>query len=498
MAPAANTPTPGDGAAAPPSLAPRGQGRYRNLLRLGRGGMGTVDLAVEQSTDDGPHRVVALKRLLPEVCDERHADMFLREARLGALLRHKNVVQALDFGELDGEPFLAMEYVEGQTLSEVIAALKERGRLLKVPLLSHVLREVCAGLHAAHELKDVSGKSLGVVHRDVSPHNIVISYSGDVKVLDFGVAKIDRDSTTTRTGEVKGKMAYMSPEQAMGEPLDRRSDFFALGAVLYECVAGARMWGEGTDMDIMRRFALGAPPKLSAIDADLPAHLVQLHERLTAVRREDRPDSAASIAKEFGAMASDTAKHELAALMTELFDERAQAQRAALEAALAALLPKQEAARLRESLVPPAAAVPTPTASSTGVRTALIVLAAVVVGAGATMVLRGSPAQDMPRSAPASSASGAVSPPSVQGDAPTPSASTAAMLGSPSANAPEPGAVLATTARQSPPKPTVTASGSKPIGVSTGAERGPKAAPSAAPPRPIASAGRLNVDPEPF
>lgn len=483
-------PKEGDGGA--PSLPPEGSGRYRNLLRLGRGGMGTVDLAVEQNDDETPGRVVALKRLLPEVCDARHADMFLREARLGALLRHKNVVQALDFGEIDGEPFLAMEYVEGQTLADVLAALKERGRGLPVPLLAHVLREVCAGLHAAHELKDVSGKSLGVVHRDVSPHNIVISYTGDVKVLDFGVAKIDRDSTTTRTGEVKGKMAYMSPEQALGDPLDRRSDFFALGAVLFECVAGARMWGDGTDMEILRRFALGAPPKLASVAEDLPAPLLALHERLTAVPRAERPNSAADIAAELGRLASETAKQELSSLMTELFEDRAREQRAALEAALKAKLPQQEAERLRESLVPalsvpPVSASAAVSAPKNGARglVALGVVGAVLAMGAAVAVARGKGTDGAPgKQAPVSTASGTVAATTTATATPEPRSSASAV-----------GPTAATSALPAPrPKVPVTPLMGAPVATQPKAQS-PAASAVA---KPAESGHKLHVDPEPF
>ena len=187
--------------------------RYRSLFVIGRGGMGTVEVALERGAG-GFERVVALKRLLPEQArDPRHKEMFLREARLAALLKHPNVVHAFAFGELYGELFLAMEYVEGETLSHVLSAVRERdaGRL-DPALVAFVLAGVCDGLHAAHELRDVGGHPLNVIHRDVSPQNVMIAYEGHVKILDFGVAKFETGGHETRTGEVKGKMAYMSPE----------------------------------------------------------------------------------------------------------------------------------------------------------------------------------------------------------------------------------------------------------------------------------------------
>src|SRR5580704_8941440 len=287
--------TPSPPAPAEASLEPTDRDvrdRYQSLFVVGEGGMGRVEVALERGPV-GFERIVALKRLLPRAPrDARHVQMFLREARLAALLRHPNVVHAFAFGEIDGELFLAMQYVEGEPVSRVLAAAKTEGRGLDPIFVAWVLAEVCDGLHAAHELRDESGRPLRVVHRDVSPHNVMISYDGNVKVVDFGVARFDTGGHATRTGEVKGKMAYMSPEQALGEELDRRSDLFSVGAMLFECLTGRRMWGEGTDLELMRKIALEPPPHL---DAALPgAHpvLVQLQTRLTARDPGARPPTA--------------------------------------------------------------------------------------------------------------------------------------------------------------------------------------------------------------
>src|SRR5580693_769330 len=175
--------------------------RYQPIFLLGRGGMGTVEVALERGAG-GYERVVALKRLLPEQAREpRHKEMFLREARLAALLKHPNVVHAYAFGELYGELFIAMEYVEGEPLSRVLAAVRQSDRRVLDPaVVARVLADVCDGLHAAHELRDAGGRPLRVVHRDVSPQNVMISYDGRVKILDFGVAKLETGSHETRTG----------------------------------------------------------------------------------------------------------------------------------------------------------------------------------------------------------------------------------------------------------------------------------------------------------
>ncbi len=314
------------------------EGRYQSLFAIGRGGMGSVEVALDRGPG-GSGRVVALKRLLPESArDPRRKEMFVREATIAALLTHPNVVHAYAYGELYDELFLAMEYVEGESLSRVLAAVREHGEALDPGVAALILALVCDGLHAAHELRDAAGEPLHLVHRDVSPHNVMIAYDGHVKILDFGVAKFEAASQHTRTGEVKGKMAYMSPEQALGDNLDRRSDLYSVGAVLFECVAGRRMWEGETDMEVMRRLALQAPPKLDDVVPGAAAPLALLHARLTARELDARPATAQEVATElraFAATRSPTA--DLAAvreLMDRFFRAEARARRAQLAEAL--------------------------------------------------------------------------------------------------------------------------------------------------------------------
>ncbi len=301
--------------------------------------MGAVEVAIERS-QDGFERLVALKRLLPEGArDPRHKEMFLREARLAALLVHPNVVHAFAFGELYGELFLAMEYVEGESLSRVLSAARSASRSLDPALVAYVLAEACDGLHAAHQLRDANGRLLNVVHRDVSPQNVMIAYDGQVKILDFGVAKFDTSGTfpETRTGEVKGKMAYMSPEQALGERLDCRSDLFAVGAVLFECMTGRRMWGTGTDVEMMRKLALEEPPRLDEALPSAPSALVGLQARLVARQVAERPASAREAAARLREYAESSPSADAAALrelMAQLFPGQAEMRRTQLNDAL--------------------------------------------------------------------------------------------------------------------------------------------------------------------
>jgi serine/threonine-protein kinase len=331
--------------------------RYRSLFVLGRGGMGTVEAALEidpdgQNDASAYRRVVALKRLLPDVAvDRRRTDMFLREARLAAMLDHPNVVRAFDYGQIDGELFLAMEYVEGQPLSRVLRTLADSSEKLTVELVAYALSEVCRGLHAAHELTDpATGSSLGVVHRDVSPQNVMLGYDGRVRLLDFGVAKIETENLT-KTGEVKGKTAYMSPEQAMGDPIDRRSDLFGVGAILFECFALRRMWGDGTDMEVIRKLALENPPPLDEAGVEVPAGLERLYRRLVARERTERPATALDVATELDAFVGDRvhAAETLRTLLERHFGSEASARHARLTSSLESAAP-DHVESLRESV----------------------------------------------------------------------------------------------------------------------------------------------------
>ncbi len=340
------------------------------MFVLAEGGMGTVEAALDlgptassegaESPEPNVERIVALKRLLPGAArDKRRIEMFLREARLAKMLEHPNIVRAYDFGELGGELYLAMEFVDGEPLSKLLTAIKESGETLPLEITAWLLAEVCRGLHAAHELCDpATGAALHLVHRDVSPHNIMLGFDGRVRLLDFGVAKID-SGNATRTGEVKGKAAYMSPEQAMGDPLERRSDLFSLGAVLYECVTLERMWGNGTDMDVIRKLALESPPRLQMTELSAPPSLVvpealaSLHATLVEKEASARPRAALEVAEALDAFVPDPAgaARRLGALLSRYFGAAAQVRREKLTRALETLTPTQ-AATLRESVLP--------------------------------------------------------------------------------------------------------------------------------------------------
>jgi len=253
-------------------------GNYELVLRVGRGGMAAVWVARERAADaTRDDRLVAVKVMLTELADESEfIKMFLDEVRLVRSIRHPNVVDVYDVGEHDGMMWMAMEWVEGESLHTVIAEAGKR-RAIPPELAVRIIADAAAGLHAAHELRDLDGSLRGVVHRDISPHNILIGTNGSVKLVDFGVAKaVGRISEATRAGQLKGKFGYMSPEQALGKGVDRRSDIFSLGIVLFELTTSRRLFRGEHDIETLRLVISGAIPKPTLIDAKYPLELERI------------------------------------------------------------------------------------------------------------------------------------------------------------------------------------------------------------------------------
>lgn len=260
-------------------------GKYRLIASLGRGGMADVYLAVV-SGPAGFNKLQVLKLLRPHLAPEpEFVTMFLDEARLAARLNHPNVVQTNEVGDANGNYFIAMEYLEGQPLSRIIREAPKE-------VLLRVTADALAGLHYAHELADYDGSPLEVVHRDASPHNIFVGYDGQVKLVDFGIAKASTSSSDTMVGMIKGKVAYMSPEQASGTKVDRRSDVFSMGIVLWEALAGRRIWAELSDLQIIHDLALGTIPSLSSVVPDIAPELDAICQRAMTPTREDRYPTA--------------------------------------------------------------------------------------------------------------------------------------------------------------------------------------------------------------
>jgi serine/threonine protein kinase len=218
-------------------------GRYRLIAQLGSGGMGEVFLAVTEGSEHF-RKLAVVKRLRPSLASDPYSRrMFFREASLAARLNHPNIVQTYEVGARRGVFFMAMEYVEGQTMKDLLAAAHACGVHPDPRVWVYAAAEALAGLHYAHELRDFDGKSLQVIHRDVSPHNIVVTYEGHVRLIDFGVAKVTASAKGADTGVLAGKRGYMAPEYLDGDPIDRRIDIFAMGVVLWEALAAKRIPG---------------------------------------------------------------------------------------------------------------------------------------------------------------------------------------------------------------------------------------------------------------
>ena len=263
-------------------------GSYEVLLCIARGGMATV-WAARQHGARGFNRLVALKTVLPELAEPEFESMFLDEARVAARIHHPNVCEIFELVEHEGMLALSMEWVDGETLNTVINSRENQP--LDPRVAAHIVAQAAAGLHAAHELKDENGAPMQLVHRDVSPQNILISRAGHVKVTDFGVAKALGDSREeTAVGRVKGKLSYMSPEQAESKSLDRRSDIFALGVVLYLATVGVHPFRRGSESrdDQYMRLLLGDYARPSALIPGYPKDLEAIVVRALNREQKDR------------------------------------------------------------------------------------------------------------------------------------------------------------------------------------------------------------------
>ncbi|MCU0699832.1 MAG: serine/threonine protein kinase, partial [Myxococcaceae bacterium] len=269
-------------------------GRYVVKKRLAEGGMAEVYLA-QAIGPEGFAKDVVIKVVRSFLAsDQQFIDMFIAEARLSSRLNHANVVQIFDFGKHDDSYFIAMEYVRGASLFDLRKRCRERGVPFPPTLVAEIGAQVARGLQYAHGLSD-KGKPLGIVHRDVTPHNVLLSYDGAVKLTDFGIAKAS--TSHTAPGILKGKFAYMSPEQARGELVDARTDLFALGIVLWEMLTGGRLFDGDSEMAVLRAVqeSLIAPP--SRLNPDIPNELSEIVLKALARPTADRFQTAFELDK---------------------------------------------------------------------------------------------------------------------------------------------------------------------------------------------------------
>jgi serine/threonine-protein kinase len=301
--------------------------------------MATVWVARERGAHE---RLVAVKAMLGELATESEfVRMFIDEVRLVRSIRHPNVVDVYDVGESDGIMWMSMEWVEGESLHAIIAEAGKR-RAIPPEMAIRIIAEVASGLHAAHELRDSNGALRGVVHRDISPHNILIGTNGAVKLVDFGVAKaLGRVAEATRAGQLKGKFGYMSPEQALGKSVDRRSDVFSLGIVLFELTTSRRLFRGESDVETLKLVTSGHVPRPSTIDPRYPPGLervvMKALERDPAARYQTAAEFERDLAGLLSAARVVVADSGIAGLVRKVVGERIEQRRRAIRAALKTL-----------------------------------------------------------------------------------------------------------------------------------------------------------------
>jgi eukaryotic-like serine/threonine-protein kinase len=321
------------------------------LLRIGRGGMATVWVARERGATTDEDRLVAVKAMLPELAEESEfVRMFLDEVKLVRSIRHPNVVNVYDVGEHDGVMWMSMEWVEGESLHTVIAEAGKR-RAIPPEMAVKIIADAAAGLHSAHELKDENGVTRGVVHRDVSPHNILIGTNGAVKLVDFGVAKaVGRVSEATRAGQLKGKFGYMSPEQARGKAIDRRSDVFALGIVLFELTTSRRLFRGDSDIETLKLVISSRIPRPTSFDPGYPVELERIVmkalERDAAARYQTALELEQDLRTYLKSQRILVPQSGIAALLKRVVGQRIEQRRKAVRSAVKTLGAGGQAAEL--------------------------------------------------------------------------------------------------------------------------------------------------------
>lgn len=380
--------------------------RYELLYALAQGGMGTIWVARLQGKH-GFEKLFAIKTILSKYADDPHfRRMFLDEARVASAIVHPNVGQILDLGEHKGILYIVMEWVEGDALDRLMRNAEKSGQMLPIGFILRVVADTCLGLHAAHELTDRDGKSFDVVHRDISPHNVLVSLNGCPKLIDFGVAKArDRMAGETSGVVVKGKIRYIPPQQALGLPLDRRADIWSMGALLYKGLAGETPYPGDNDLDVLRAIISGAPP------AALPSTVPEPISRVIGNCLQHAPSARYATAIELrtaleAAMIEASTPYsigDVATYMKEHTRHRVVSRRQALEAALAAVDEQLIPVHLDSISKADGAPLSTVETSSSGRprgRT-LIALGAMTVVAAAIILAVRRPAQTKSQPAPA-------------------------------------------------------------------------------------------------
>lgn len=265
-------------------------GPYHLKKKIAQGGMAELFLSDYVRTD-GFRRTVAIKKVLPNLAENQDfIKMFIREARLAALLQHPNIVQIFDFGKIQNTYFIAMEFINGKTLGQVMAHVKAG---LPIDMAVFLILKICLGLDYSHKRKDdETGKPLGIVHRDISPQNIMVSYQGEVKISDFGISKANTEPSLTQAGVIKGKLAYLSPEQALGQQVDHQADIYSLGLMFYEILTGSRIYQFDSDIEAIRTIPEMEIVPIKQMRKDIPDQLNDIVMKCLAKDKNERYQDA--------------------------------------------------------------------------------------------------------------------------------------------------------------------------------------------------------------
>ena len=314
---------------------PRLFGKYYLLELINVGGMAEVFKA-KMFGVEGFEKIVAIKRILPEVAeDAEFIKMFVDEAKIAVKLQHPNVVQIFELGKIEDSYFIAMELINGKDLKTIRKRLKRVDLLMPVEQSAYIISQVCDGLDYAHRKTDEKMNPLNIVHRDISPQNMIVSYEGTVKLIDFGIAKAKSKSTKTQVGMLKGKFSYMSPEQVSGQPIDRRSDIFSLGVVFFEMLTGKRLFLGKNDVETLEKIRKAEVLPPSVFNSDVPPELDRIVLKALAKDREDRYQWASEFSEDLKKFSYSSGKsfsrQDMMNFMSEFFADELEEETAKLE-----------------------------------------------------------------------------------------------------------------------------------------------------------------------
>jgi serine/threonine protein kinase len=379
------------------SFSPETFGKYYLVDHIATGGMAEIFKAKTYG-HGGFENLVVIKRILAHLGeDPEFVEMFIDEAKVTVALQHRNVVRIYDFGKIGENYFIAMECLDGKDVRRILRKLAQKRRYLPVEFAVYIASEACKGLDYAHTKTDLQGRPYGIVHRDMSPSNLMVAYSGEVKVADFGIAKASTNLSDTDAGVLKGKYEYMSPEQAAGLEIDHRSDIFSLGVVLWEMLTGRRLFKTGSETTTLEKVKAADVPAPSTVNGRVPRSLDAIVMKALAREREDRYQSARALYEDLVEFlfpsSTDQLAEDVARFMADLFADEIGEERERLEQG------SEVAARLHQEAPPAesweaAASVTLHPDGSTlrlliGVAAGLVVLAAVVGGGTAWFLSQG-------------------------------------------------------------------------------------------------------------